>query len=122
MSLIFSLASEQTFPDERTHPVYQDEVGKDFPQYFNIGNAGNQEGLQYNWFGETAWSAFRASAYGYSRMDMLTETHMVHTWYANEYEYSDMYTANSLPTPMENHDVADTVTIIKNYPRTSCDS
>jgi len=105
---------------ERTHPVYNDQVGVNFPQYFNIGGAGNQEGLVYNWYAQTPWSAFRQAAYGYSRMDVINETHVLHQWFANEYEYSPMYTANSIQSPMENHDVADSVWIVKDYPRSTC--
>eukprot|EP00475_Leptophrys_vorax_P018469 TRINITY_DN2525_c0_g2_i3.p1 TRINITY_DN2525_c0_g2~~TRINITY_DN2525_c0_g2_i3.p1 ORF type:complete len:393 (+),score=97.94 TRINITY_DN2525_c0_g2_i3:243-1421(+) len=103
---------------ERTKPVYNDKVGTEFPQYFNIGDGGNREGLQYSWYAKTAWSAFRKSAYGYSRMDMFNQTHMQHSWFANDYEYAALYGNMGLLTPMENHVAGDAVLIEKPFPRT----
>jgi hypothetical protein len=98
--------------------VYNNKVGTDFPQYFNIGDGGNREGLQYSWYSQPSWSAFRKAAYGYSRMDMFNETHMQHSWFANDYEYSLLYRSMGIATPMENHVASDSVLLVKNFPRT----
>eukprot|EP00475_Leptophrys_vorax_P018982 TRINITY_DN2594_c0_g1_i1.p1 TRINITY_DN2594_c0_g1~~TRINITY_DN2594_c0_g1_i1.p1 ORF type:complete len:278 (-),score=53.75 TRINITY_DN2594_c0_g1_i1:97-930(-) len=105
---------------ERTFPVYNDQVGVNFPQYFNIGNGGNQEGLVYNYYAPTAWSAFRKAAYGYSRQDMFNETHILHQWFANQYEFSALYSDNIIPTPVEDRVPLDTVWVVKDYPRGTC--
>eukprot|EP00475_Leptophrys_vorax_P018463 TRINITY_DN2525_c0_g1_i1.p1 TRINITY_DN2525_c0_g1~~TRINITY_DN2525_c0_g1_i1.p1 ORF type:complete len:382 (+),score=82.41 TRINITY_DN2525_c0_g1_i1:280-1425(+) len=102
---------------ERTKPVYNDKVGADYPQYFNIGDGGNREGLYNSWYAKTAWSAFRKAAYGYSRMDMFNQTHMLHSWFANDYEYAELYAKLGIQTPMEKHIAGDTVLIEKSFPR-----
>jgi len=103
---------------ERTLPVYNGTVGTDYPQYFNIGDGGNREGLAKNWYAQPAWSAFRKAAYGYSRMDMFNQTHMQHSWFANDHEFAMLHRDQGIQSPMEAHVASDAVLIVKNFPRT----
>jgi len=106
---------------ERVKSVYNDQVGVNFPQYFGIGDGGNQEGLDSNYFAQTVWSAFRKNEYGYSRHDMYNETHVHHQWFANQYEYAAIYTDNTVASPVESRVAKDQTWVIKDYPRGRCD-
>ncbi len=60
-------------------------MGKGNTRYFTIGDGGNREGLAKHWSDSPPeWSAFRQSAYGYSRMDAYNETHLHISWISND--------------------------------------
>lgn len=56
----------------------------------NIGDGGNREGLDFNYYDQPEWSAFREPSYGHGVIDFMNSTHARFTWHRNQDEYSEM--------------------------------
>ena len=53
---------------ERTHPVYNHTVFKDFPVYITCGTGGSS--LDDNWEELPAWTDYREASFGYTKMSV----------------------------------------------------
>ena len=69
---------------ERTYPVYANQTMKYGTTYISIGNGGNIEGLDNNYYPQPSWSAFRnGTQYGHGKLTLLNDKQMVWRWYRN---------------------------------------
>ena len=57
---------------ERTKPVYKDSISDPCaPEHIIIGDGGNHEGSELNWFPQPEWSAYRESSFGIGELDLI---------------------------------------------------
>jgi hypothetical protein len=69
---------------ERSYPVYKNDTNKYAPIYITIGDGGNLEGLDNNYYPQPQWSAFRnGTLYGYGLITLFDKTRMKWSWYQN---------------------------------------
>ncbi len=69
---------------ERTYPVYQNRADPLGPTYITIGDSGNAEGLDNNYYEKPAWSAFRnGTYYGYGILTLIDAEVLVWQWHRN---------------------------------------
>lgn len=69
---------------ERSEHVYNYEVDECGPMHLNIGDGGNREGLDFDYYKQPDWSAFREPSYGHGIIDLLDATHARFTWHRNQ--------------------------------------
>ena len=75
---------------ERSLPVYAnatvaaDDLETGAPVYLNVGDAGNREGHNLEYFEQPAWSAYRnGTQFGHGRVELLNDTHATWQWHRN---------------------------------------
>jgi len=68
---------------ERSHPVRNLELNECGPVYVNIGDGGNREGLDQDYYQQPAWSAVREPSYGHGVLDLFDETKARFSWFRN---------------------------------------
>eukprot|EP00736_Rhodelphis_marinus_P001555 Rmarinus@m.26185 len=67
---------------ERMNRVYRNELNDNAPIYVNVGDGGNREGLEYNWFEpQPSWSAFRQPAYGHGILQFYNSSYGEFSWH-----------------------------------------
>lgn len=69
---------------ERSEHVYDFEVNACGPMHINIGDGGNREGLDFDYFKQPDWSALREPSYGHGILDLINATYARFTWYRNQ--------------------------------------
>lgn len=69
---------------ERSIPTYDNEPSACGPTYINIGDGGNREGLDFDYFPQPSWSAYREPSYGHGVLDFINATHAAFTWHRNQ--------------------------------------
>lgn len=70
---------------ERTYPVYKNKTQIYGPVYITIGNGGNLEGLDNNYYDQPEWSAFRnGTEYGYGKLTIVNKKTLYWKWYIND--------------------------------------
>ncbi len=69
---------------ERSEHVYDFRLDECGPMHINIGDGGNREGLDFDYYKQPDWSALREPSYGHGILDLLNETHAEFTWYRNK--------------------------------------
>jgi len=70
---------------ERTYPVYKNKTNNYGSVYITIGDGGNLEGLDYKYYTQPAWSAFRnGTQYGHGTLKILNRHSLVWKWYRND--------------------------------------
>ena len=69
---------------ERSKHVYDNEEDECGPVYINVGDGGNREGLDFDYFKQPSWSAYRDPSYGHGILDMVNSTHAHFSWYRNQ--------------------------------------
>jgi len=74
---------------ERTWATYKNKTNPCGPTYFNLGDAGNREGLTKDWLpgeegeAQPSWSAFRQGSFGVGKLHIVNGTHSQFTWTRN---------------------------------------
>lgn len=68
---------------ERSHPVHDFEKDDCGPVYVNIGDGGNREGLDFDYYQQPEWSAIREPSYGHGVLDLIDETTARFAWFRN---------------------------------------
>ena len=67
---------------ERTHPVYRGSLEDPCaPVYAVIGDGGNHEGAELEWYPQPEWSAYRESSFGIGELTISNSTHARWTWH-----------------------------------------
>jgi len=69
---------------ERSHGVYDNEIDPCGPHYINIGDGGNREGLDFDYYSQPDWSAIRDPSYGHAVIDFVNSTTAVYEWHRNQ--------------------------------------
>lgn len=69
---------------ERSHHVYDNHLDECGPIYINIGDGGNHEGLDFDYYKQPKWSAIRDPSYGHGVLEVFNTTHAHYTWYRNQ--------------------------------------
>mmetsp|Transcript_299 Transcript_299/g.698 ORF Transcript_299/g.698 Transcript_299/m.698 type:complete len:486 (-) Transcript_299:98-1555(-) len=69
---------------ERSEHVYDNKLDKCGPMYLNVGDGGNREGLDFDYFKQPDWSAVREPSYGHGILDLVDETHARFVWHRNQ--------------------------------------
>lgn len=69
---------------ERSFGVYDNDVDPCGPLYINIGDGGNREGLDFDYYRQPQWSAIRDPSYGHAVLDFINATHAVYHWHRNQ--------------------------------------
>lgn len=70
---------------ERTYPVYKNKTDIYGSVYITIGDGGNLEGLDYKYYTQPSWSAFRnGTQYGHGKLTILNKNNLVWKWYRND--------------------------------------
>jgi len=70
---------------ERTYPVYQNNTSDFGTVYITVGDGGNLEGLDNNYYEAPSWSAYRnGTQYGYGTLTIYDKKRMLWKWYKNE--------------------------------------
>ena len=69
---------------ERSEHVYDFDLDECGPMYINIGDGGNREGLDFDYYKQPDWSAVREPSFGHGILDLLDETHARFTWHRNQ--------------------------------------
>lgn len=69
---------------ERSIPTYDNKPSTCGPTYINIGDGGNREGLDFDYFAQPSWSAYREPSYGHGVLDFINGTHAAFTWHRNQ--------------------------------------
>jgi hypothetical protein len=70
---------------ERTYPVFKNLTDIQGSVYITIGNSGNLEGLNNDYYEEPKWSAFRnGTYYGYGILNIINNKMLLWKWYIND--------------------------------------
>lgn len=69
---------------ERSEHVYNYEQDPCGPIYLNVGDGGNREGLDFDYYKQPEWSALREPSYGHGTLDLLDSTKARFTWHRNQ--------------------------------------
>jgi len=69
---------------ERSEHVYDFDLDECGPMFINIGDGGNREGLDFDYYKQPDWSAVREPSFGHGILDLLDETHARFTWHRNQ--------------------------------------
>ncbi len=69
---------------ERSHGVYDNEIDPCGPHYINIGDGGNREGLDFDYYKQPEWSAVRDPSYGHAVINFVNSTTAVYQWHRNQ--------------------------------------
>lgn len=69
---------------ERSEHVYDYQVDECGPVHLNVGDGGNREGLDFDYYKQPAWSALREPSFGHGVIDLLDETHARFSWHRNQ--------------------------------------
>jgi len=69
---------------ERSHGVYDNELDPCGPHYINIGDGGNREGLDFDYYSQPDWSATRDPSYGHAVIEFVNSTTAVYKWHRNQ--------------------------------------
>lgn len=69
---------------ERSLPTYDEEPDACGPVYINVGDGGNREGLDFDYYKQPKWSAYREPSYGHGILDLVNSTHAVFSWHRNQ--------------------------------------
>lgn len=69
---------------ERSEHVYDFRKDACGPMHINIGDGGNREGLDFEYYKQPDWSAVREPSYGHGILNLMNETHAQFTWYRNQ--------------------------------------
>ncbi len=70
---------------ERSHGVYDNKVDPCGPHYINIGDGGNREGLDFDYYNpQPEWSAIRDPSYGHAVLEFVNSTTAVYQWHRNQ--------------------------------------
>jgi len=69
---------------ERSVPTFDNEPDPCGPVHLNIGDGGNREGLDFDYFTQPDWSAFREPSYGAGMLHLVNATHATFTWNRNQ--------------------------------------
>ena len=69
---------------ERSFPTYDGEPDPCGPIHVNVGDGGNREGLDFEYFEQPEWSAYREPSYGAGVLDLVNATHAQLTWHRNQ--------------------------------------
>lgn len=69
---------------ERGYATYDNEPDPCGPVYVNVGDGGNREGLDFDYYQQPDWSAFREPSYGSGFLDMMNSTHARFVWHRNQ--------------------------------------
>jgi hypothetical protein len=68
---------------ERSYPVYNMKNDDCGPVHINIGDGGNREGLDFDYFKQPAWSAVREPSYGHGILDLIDANSAQFEWFRN---------------------------------------
>ena len=69
---------------ERTYPVFKNKTDIYGTVYVTIGDGGNLEGLDYKYYDQPKWSAFRnGTQYGHGTLTLLDKKRLLWKWYRN---------------------------------------
>ena len=69
---------------ERTYPVFRNQTDVYGTVYVTIGDGGNLEGLDYKYYDQPKWSAFRnGTQYGHGTLTLLDKKRLLWKWYRN---------------------------------------
>lgn len=69
---------------ERSYPVYKNKTDMYGPVYITIGDGGNLEGLDYKYYEQPVWSAFRnGTQYGHGTLTLLDRKRLLWKWFRN---------------------------------------
>ena len=68
---------------ERSHPVHDFQKDECGPMYINVGDGGNREGLDHDYYSKRDWSAVREPSYGHGVLDLIDETTAQFSWFRN---------------------------------------
>jgi acid phosphatase type 7 len=78
---------------ERTFPVFRNKTDDYGPVYITIGDGGNLEGLDMEYYEQPEWSAFRnGKQYGHGVLTLLNKREMRWEWYKNSLFFKDATT------------------------------
>ena len=69
---------------ERSYGVFDNEVDPCGPLYINVGDGGNREGLDFDYYKQPTWSAVRDPSYGHAVLDFMNSTHTMFHWHRNQ--------------------------------------
>lgn len=69
---------------ERSVGVYDNQIDPCGPLYINIGDGGNREGLDFDYYGQPEWSAVRDPSYGHAVIEFENATHAYYRWHRNQ--------------------------------------
>ncbi|KAH7624700.1 putative Purple acid phosphatase 22 [Nannochloris sp. 'desiccata'] len=70
---------------ERSQGVFNNENDPCGPHYINIGDGGNREGLDFDYYKpQPEWSAMRDPSYGHAVIDFVNSTTAVYQWHRNQ--------------------------------------
>ena len=69
---------------ERSYPVYKNITDKYAPVYITIGDGGNLEGHDNQYYEQPKWSAYRnGTQYGHGILTLLDKNRLLWKWYRN---------------------------------------
>lgn len=68
---------------ERSYPIHNYQKDECGPMYINVGDGGNREGLDHDYFKQPDWSAMREPSYGHGILDLIDETTARFSWFRN---------------------------------------
>jgi hypothetical protein len=68
---------------ERSHPVHDFRRDGCGPMYINVGDGGNREGLDHDYYSKPDWSAVRDPSYGHGVLDLIDEKTARFSWFRN---------------------------------------
>jgi len=70
---------------ERSYPVYKNNTNLYGPVYITIGDGGNLEGHDDEYYEQPKWSAFRnGTQYGYGTLTLLDKNRLLWKWFRNK--------------------------------------
>ena len=70
---------------ERTYPVYRNKTDIYGTVYITIGDGGNLEGLDNNYYTQPVWSAFRnGTQYCHGKLKIIDKHSLLWKWYKND--------------------------------------
>jgi len=69
---------------ERSVPTFRGRPDPCGPVFVNVGDGGNREGLDFDYYQRPEWSAYREPSYGHGVLDLLNATHARLAWHRNQ--------------------------------------